>query len=70
MSGNGAEIIDALVARRKDCGMTQKELAEAASLTQSVVARMEGKKVSPGLETLMRVAEALQCCIKVVPMEK
>ena len=41
--------------------MTQKELAEAASLTQSVIARLESKRAIPQLDTLMKVAEALGC---------
>lgn len=37
-------IIDSLIEQRHNKGMTQKELAEAASLTQSVIARFESKK--------------------------
>ena len=36
-----AAIIDMLIERRHNQGMTQKELAEAASLTLSVIARLE-----------------------------
>ena len=51
---------------RREYGMTQKELAEAASLTQSVIARLETKKAMPQLDTLMKVAEALGCGLKLV----
>ena len=47
--------------------MTQKELAEAASLTQSVIARFESKKATPQLDTLLKVATALDCDISVTP---
>ena len=59
-------IIDQLIERRHDRGMTQKELAEAACLTQSVIARLENKKATPQLDTLMKVAGALGCDIAVV----
>ena len=47
--------------------MTQKELAAAACLTQSAVARMESKKAVPQLDTLLKVAAALGCDLTVVP---
>lgn len=64
------EIIDRLIEQRHDRGMTQKELAEAACLTQSVIARLESKKATPQLDTLVKVAEALGCGIAVVPMKR
>lgn len=63
-------IIDSLIERRHSKGMTQKELAQAASLTQSVIARLESKKATPQLDTLIKVASALDCDIAVVPASK
>lgn len=60
-------IIDSLIEQRHNKGMTQKELAEAASLTQSVIARFESKKATPQLDTLLKVATALDCDISVTP---
>lgn len=60
-------IIDSLIEQRHNKGMTQKELAEAASLTQSVIARLESKKATPQLDTLIKVATALDCNISVIP---
>lgn len=37
-------IIDKLIDERHNKGMTQKDLAKAANLTQSVIARLERKK--------------------------
>lgn len=68
MSESCAAIIDRLIERRHDRGMTQKELAEAACLTQSVIARLESKKATPQLDTLVKVAGALGCDIAVVPV--
>ena len=67
MSENCSIIIDTLIEQRHIKGMTQKELAEAACLTQSVIARLESKKATPQLDTLLKVASALGCDIAVVP---
>ncbi len=60
-------IIDRIIEERHNRGMTQKDLAKAASLTQSVIARLESKKVTPQLDTLLKVAAALDCDLLVVP---
>ena len=70
MPDNCAAIIDTLIEHRKEKGMTQKELAQATELTQSVIARMESKKAVPQLDTLLKVVNALGCDIAVVPTAK
>lgn len=70
LSESCALIIDSLIERRRSKGMTQKELAEASGYTQSVIARLENKKATPQLDTLLKVASALGCDIAVVPSEK
>jgi transcriptional regulator with XRE-family HTH domain len=67
---NCSLIIDSLIERRHNKGMTQKELAKASNLTQSVIARLESKKATPQLDTLLKVASALGCDIAVVPTDK
>lgn len=62
-----ANIIDLLIKQRHSLGMTQKDLAEAACLTQSVIARLESKKATPQLDTLLKVAGALGCDIALIP---
>ena len=63
-------IIDELIDLRKAKGLTQKELAKAANLTQSVIARLESKKATPQLDTLLKVAAALDCNLEVVPVPR
>lgn len=60
-------LIDSLVAERKRQGLTQKEHADAAHLTQSVIARLESKRCIPNLDTLFRVVSALGCTLSLVP---
>lgn len=70
MTENCANIIDLLVEQRHKQGMTQKDLAKAACLTQSVIARLESKKAMPQLDTLLKVAAALGCDLVIVPAYK
>lgn len=62
-------IIDTLIEQRHNKGMTQKELAQASCLTQSVIARLESKKATPQLDTLIKVASALDCDITIIPRQ-
>lgn len=61
-----AVIIDKLVEARKSRGMTQKDLAFAVNLPQATIGRLESKKHTPQLDTLLKIAEALNCDIEVV----
>ncbi len=63
-------IIDKLIDERHNKGMTQKDLAKAANLTQSIIARLERKKATPQLDTLLKVAAALDCDLAVIPASK
>lgn len=63
-----AALIDDLIALRKEKGWTQKELSEVCGLTQSVIARLERKKVTPQLDTLLKVASALGCKLELAPV--
>lgn len=70
MSESCTAIIDRLIEERHNRGLTQKELAAAACLTQSVIARLESKKAIPQLDTLLKVTSALGCDIAIVPISK
>lgn len=63
-------IIDELVKLRKAKGITQKELAKAANLTQPAIARLESKATTPQLDTLLKVATALDYELELVPVSK
>lgn len=63
-------IIDELIALRKAKGLTQRELAKAANLAQPAIARLESKTVTPQLDTLLKVATALDYELELVPASK
>ena len=52
------ELVEALVRARTAAKLTQAELARRLGTTQSAVARLEGRRVSPSFATLRRYAEA------------
>ena len=70
MPENCAIIIDKLIEQRHTKGMTQTDLAKSANLTQSVIARLESKKVMPQLDTLLKIATALGCGLEVVTLTR
>jgi ribosome-binding protein aMBF1 (putative translation factor) len=51
-------VAKAVIAARNRAGLTQTELARKMGTTQPVVARMEGGRVQPSLQTLQRLAKA------------
>lgn len=53
-----ARLYEGLIRARTAAGLTQAELAARMGTTQSAVARLEGGRVSPSLETLRKYAAA------------
>lgn len=48
--------------RRKQQGLLQRELSEATGITQQKISLLEvGENLNPGLNTLQRIAAALNC---------
>lgn len=65
-------LADAILLLRKKRGLTQKQLAEKVGTTQAVISRLENASVKPSLETVLKIAEALDAAvdIRIVPLEK
>jgi transcriptional regulator with XRE-family HTH domain len=54
-----AAVADKVAERRQQKGLSQRELAELVGTTQSAIARLERGGRPPKLDTLMRIADAL-----------
>ncbi len=56
-----AQIAEQVVEQRRVRGLSQQELAELCGTTQSAIARFERGGRPPKMDTLLRIAEALDC---------
>ena len=56
-----AAIADQVAERRAERGLSQRELAELTGTTQSAIARLEAGGRPPRIDTLLRMANALDC---------
>jgi len=56
-----ANIADKVAERRLEKNLSQRELAERCGTTQSAIARLERGGRPPRIDTLLRIAEALEC---------
>ena len=64
MEGDGwffARIADQVIAQRTARNLSQRELAELVGTTQSAIARLERGGRPPRIDTLLRIADALEC---------
>jgi ribosome-binding protein aMBF1 (putative translation factor) len=56
-----AAIADRVAERRLERGLSQRELAERVGTTQSAIARLERGGRPPRIDTLLNIADALDC---------
>ena len=56
-----AAVADKVAERRQAGGFSQRELAELVGTTQSAIARLERGGRPPRIDTLLRIADALDC---------
>ena len=60
-----ANIADKVSERRLAMNLSQRELAELCGTTQSAIARLERGGRPPRIDTLLNIADALQCDLRV-----
>ena len=56
-----ARLADDVAQRRVELGLSQTELADLCGTTQSAIARLESGGRPPRIDTLLRIANALDC---------
>jgi predicted transcriptional regulator len=67
-----AQIAEQVAARRGEKGLSQRELAELVGTTQSAIARLERGGRPPRIDTLLTIADALDCdlVVDLLPKKK
>ena len=60
-----AQIAGQVAARRRERGLSQVQLARLCETTQSAIARLESGGRPPRIDTLLRIANALECDLTV-----
>ncbi|MEY3783691.1 MAG: hypothetical protein RLZZ230_13 [Candidatus Parcubacteria bacterium] len=59
------EVVKTIIGRRLELGWSQSQLAEAAGSRQPVISRLERGESNPSLQTLQRIAKALDLSLHV-----
>ncbi|BFH18320.1 hypothetical protein J6TS7_32260 [Paenibacillus dendritiformis] len=60
-----ARIASQIKKRRKELGMSQRELALAAGLKQATISRLESSTWNPEIKTLEKLSDALGLKVKI-----
>ena len=63
------ELIGKLIEARENKGLTQAELAQAAGVNQSAIARLESMKATPQIDTLFKVLTPMGYKLAIVPLD-
>jgi transcriptional regulator with XRE-family HTH domain len=65
-----AQIAGQVGARRKERGLSQAELAKLVGTTQSAIARLESGGRPPRIDTLLRIANALDADLHIELLDR
>ena len=63
-----ASIISAIISRRAELGLSQRDLADLCDIPQSSIARIESSKTTPRLDTLLKLFRQLGLTFKISPI--
>ncbi|MCR5521039.1 MAG: helix-turn-helix domain-containing protein [Lachnospiraceae bacterium] len=61
-------VITAMISRRNDLGLSQRDLAELCGIPQSSVARIESNKTIPKLDMIIKIFTRLGLGLSIVPL--
>lgn len=59
------KIISIIINRRKELGLSQRDLAKMSGIKQSAIARLERLEVIPRIDTVLKLIKPLGLCIKI-----
>lgn len=63
-----SKIITTLITKRNELGLSQRDLAQICDIPQSSVARIESLKITPRLDTLLKLSQALHLRLALTPV--
>ena len=63
-------LIGKMIEAREEKGFSQRELAEISGVKQPAIARLEGMKATPQIDTLFKVLHPLGYTIEIVPLNR
>ena len=63
-----SSIITAMISRRNELGLSQRELADMCGIPQSSVARIESNKTMPKLDTVIKIFTQLGLGLAITPL--
>lgn len=58
-------VAESLIEARNSIGMTQKQLSESAAMYQSDISKIENGTANPSVQTLKRIADAMDMMVKI-----
>ena len=61
-------LIGKMIEARESKGLSQRELAEISGVKQPAIARLEGMKATPQIDTLFKLLHPLGYTIEIVPL--
>jgi len=61
-------LIGKMIEAREEKGLSQRELAELSGVKQPAIARLEGLKATPQIDTLFKILHPLGYTIEIVPL--
>lgn len=59
------ELIEKISVLRKEKGLSQRKLCEMINMKQPYLVKIENKKISPSLSTIIKILNALDCKIEI-----
>lgn len=61
-----AQIVNIIVNRRNELGISQRKLAEMCGISKSSITRIESFETIPNLDTLLRILQALRLRLSIM----
>ena len=65
-----ANVIEQFIAKRKERGMTQSDVSTVTGIQRPNISRLESGYYNPTLDMLVRLADSIDCNVKITFVDK